>query len=568
MHPEPGTSSAPPTVDRRTLIATAGAAGAALGVVGVASGPASAANRYFRHGVASGDPRPRSVVLWTRVTPTDAAQPGSGRGPTVTVRWEVAQDRRFRRVVSQGKVRTGPARDHTVKLDARGLAPDTTYFFRFLYRGSTSRVGTTRTAPRENADNAHLRFGLVSCANLQAGWFSPYRHLAMRDDLDAVLHMGDYLYEYAPGEYGYGQGNEDIRRHDPPREMVSLEDYRRRHAQYKLDPDLQKLHAKAAFIITWDDHEVTNDQWRRGAENHNEGEGDYLERRARAHRAFDEWMPTRMGSAAEVGDGTRLFRRLRFGRLVELSMLDLRTYRSKQAEYAVTPVPSPDPAVDDPDRTITGDAQMAWLRRSLTGNRTLWKLVGNPVMIAPVQFPPLPDEVLSGVQDVTKLYPPDGAPYNVDQWDGYTADRRELFAHLQDQAVQNAVFLTGDIHSGWACDLPVDAGSYPANPATVGTEFVCTSVTSNNLKDITGDPSGATSTGVEEGIKTVNRHVKYLNFDDHGYSVVDINRRRLQVDYFIISDRRDRRATVQRTASWATRVNSQRVHAVDKGIDD
>jgi alkaline phosphatase D len=278
-------------------------------------------------------------------------------------------------------------------------------------------------------------------------------------------------------------------------------------------------------------------------------------------------MPTRMGAAAEVGDGTRLFRRLRFGTLVELSMLDLRTYRSKQAEYAVTPVPSPDPAVDDPDRTITGDKQMEWLKGSLAGNRTLWKLVGNPVMIAPVQFPPLPDEILTGVQDVTKLYPPDGAPYNVDQWDGYTADRRELFRHLRNRGVRNAVFLTGDIHSGWACDLPVDAGEYPLR-GSVGTEFVCTSVTSNNLKDITGDPSGATSTVVEEGIKGINRHVKYLNFDDHGYSVVDVNRRRLQVDYFVISDRRDRRATVQRTASWATRVNSQQVHQVDRGIDD
>ena len=565
----PSSPASPPSlaVGRRTLIATAGAAGAALSVVSATGGPASAASRSFRHGVASGDPRPRSVVLWTRVTPTEAAQPGSGAGPSVTVSWEVASDPRFRRVVANGRVRTGPGRDHTVKLDARGLSPATDYWYRFSHRGETSRVGRTRTAPREKADNGNVRFGLVSCSNLQAGWFSPYRHLAARDDLDAVLHMGDYLYEYGPGEYGYGQGNEDVRPHDPPREMVSLSDYRRRHAQYKQDPDLQKLHAQAAFIATWDDHEVTNDQWRRGAENHDEGEGDYLTRRARAHRAYDEWMPTRMGDAAEVGDGTRLYRRLRFGRLVELSMLDLRTYRSKQAEYAVTPVPSPDPALDDPDRTIAGDAQMAWLKRSLAQDRALWKVVGNPVMIAPVQFPPLPDEVATGLQDMTGLYPPDGFPYNVDQWDGYTADRRDLFRHLRSHGVQNAVFLTGDIHSAWACDLPVDAGTYPASD-TVGTEFVCTSVTSNNLKDITGTPARTTSVAVEEGIKAINRHVKYLNFDDHGYSVVDITRQRLQVDYFIISDRADRDAGVRRTRSWATRVNSQRVHQAEKGIDD
>ncbi len=549
------------TVDRRTLIAAAGAAGAALSVVSATGGPASAANRYFRHGVASGDPRPRSVLLWTRVTPTEAAQPGSGAGPGATVVWEVARDPRFRRVAARGRVRTSAARDHTVKLDARGLSPATDYWYRFTYRGRRSLVGRTRTAPREGADNGNIRFGLVSCSNLQAGWFSPYRHLADRNDLDAVLHMGDYLYEYGPGEYGYGQSERDIRRHVPAKEIVSLSDYRRRHAQYKQDPDLQKLHAKAAFITTWDDHEVTNDQWRDGAENHDDGEGDYQARRARAHRAYDEWMPTRMGGAAEVGDGTRLYRRLRFGKLLELSMLDLRTYRSQQATAPV------EPAVDDPARTITGEHQMAWLKHSLAEDRALWKVVGNPVMIAPVRLANLPAGTLEGVQDTTGLLPPEGVPYNVDQWDGYTADRREVLSHLRDHGVLNAVFLTGDIHSAWACDVPDDASTYPLSDS-VATEFVCTSVTSNNLDDITGSPPRTTSIAVEEAIKTANRHVKYLNFDDHGYSVVDITRHRLQVDYFIISDRADRDATAERTQSWATRVNSQRVHQVEKGIDD
>ena len=176
--------------------------------------------------------------------------------------------------------------------------------------------------------------------------------------------------------------------------------------------------------------------------------------------------------------------------------------------------------------------------------------------------------MVTGLQDITGLYPPDGFPYNVDQWDGYTADRRDLFRHLRSHGVQNAVFLTGDIHSAWACDLPVDAGTYPAGNGSVGTEFVCTSVTSNNLKDITGTPARTTSVAVEAGIKAANRHVKYLNFDDHGYSVVDITRRRLQVDYFVISDRADRDASARRTQSWATRVNSQHVHPVEKGIDD
>ncbi|HSE71829.1 MAG TPA: alkaline phosphatase D family protein, partial [Nocardioidaceae bacterium] len=526
-----------------------------LANAGAMPDPAPAAGRYFRHGVASGDPHPTSVILWTRVTPTAAATPGSGEGPRVGVRWQVATDRRFADVVREGTFTTGPARDHTVKLEATGLRPGTTYFYRFLHRGEASRTGRTRTAPAAGSTPRNLRFGVVSCANLQAGWFSAYRHLARRDDLDAVLHLGDYFYEYAPGEYGAGNANRDVRRHVPAREIVSLSDYRRRHAQYKQDPDLQALHARAPFIVTWDDHESANDAYRTGAENHQPAtEGRWRSRRARAHRAYDEWMPVRMGETADLGDGTALFRRLRFGRLAELSMLDLRTYRSRQNLQEAS----------DPGRTITGDAQMRWLKESLRRDRAQWKLVGNPVMISPVVFPPLPADLTGALNDVTGLLPEDGVPYNVDQWDGYTADRRELIAHLRDHGVQNTVFLTGDIHSAWACDLPVDAGTYPAS-ATVATEFVCTSVTSNNLDDITGSPPRTTSLAVEAGIQANNRHVRYLNFDDHGFSVLDVTARRTQMDYYVV-DRTDPRSGATWTASWATAADTQRVHAVDRPV--
>ncbi|HEY0644498.1 MAG TPA: alkaline phosphatase D family protein [Nocardioides sp.] len=517
--------------------------------------PASAASPTFQHGVASGDPLPRAVVLWTRVTPTPDATPGASLGPRVQVTWEVATDRRFRDVVRRGRTTTGPARDHTVKVDATRLRPDTAYFYRFTVRGETSPVGRTRTAPAHNASPDRLRFGVVSCANLQAGWFTAYRHLAARDDLHAVIHLGDYLYEYGPGEYGYGRDNVDVRPHVPAHEMLSLADYRQRHAQYKADPDLRALHARHPFIVTWDDHEVANDQWAGGAENHQPAEGDYLARRAAAHRAYDEWMPVRMSGTAATGDGTQLFRTLRFGGLAELSMLDLRSYRDRQAA-------GPDGSTSDPARTITGDAQMAWLKASLASDRAQWKLVGNPVMIAPVVFPPLPAELSRGINDVTGLLPEDGLPYNVDQWDGYTADRREVFRFLADHGITDTVFLTGDIHSAWACDLPLDAGTYPASPS-VATEFVGTSVTSNNLKDITGSPPRTTSIGVETAIKTANRHVKYLNFDDHGYAVLDVTSGRTQMDYYVIGDRADRRAGSSWTASWATDATTQRVHPVD-----
>ncbi|QWC87023.1 alkaline phosphatase D family protein [Nocardioidaceae bacterium] len=501
--------------------------------------PAEAAGRrrqVFAHGVASGDPHPRSVILWTRVTPTPASRPGSRKGPRVQVRWEVATDRRFRSVVRRGSITTGPSRDHTVKIEAGRLEPATDYFYRFTCRGVRSATGRTRTAPAPDARVRRLRWGVVSCANLQAGWFSPYRHLADRDDLDLVLHLGDYLYEYAPGEYGYGNDQTDIRSHVPAREMVSLADYRQRHAQYKTDRDLQRLHARYPFVVTWDDHETTNDAWRHGAENHQAGEGAFKRRKRRAHRAYDEWMPVRMGrtGSADLKDGRRLFRRLTFGRLAELTMLDLRSYRSLQSQTEVS----------DPARTITGQQQMDFLKASLDERRAQWKLVGNPVMITPVVFPPLPAELTAQVNDVTGILPDNGVPYNVDQWDGYTADRREVLEHIVDEGVKNTVFLCGDIHSSWANDVPLDAGTYPLELGrSVANELVCTSVTSNNLDDITGTPAGTSSRLVETAFKVSNRHVKYLDFDLHGYSVFEVTPGHAQMDYFVISDRADRRAT-------------------------
>ena len=553
---------------RRSVLRGAAAAGAA-GTVALAVGPtapAEAASAYFRHGVASGDPRPRRVILWTRVTPTAAATPGSGKGPRAEVRWQVATDRRFRKVVAQGTVRTGPARDHTVKLDARGLRPDTAYFYRFSYRGRFSPVGRTRTAPAHGALPKRVRFGVVSCANLEAGYFHAYRHLAKRGDLDAILHLGDYLYEYGVGEYAMGQRNVVVRPHSPRHEIVRLRDYRQRHAQYKQDPDLQALHARHPFIVTWDDHEVTNDTWANGAENHNPGEGGFTKRRLAAYRAYDEWMPVRMGPKTKVGDGYRLYRRLRYGRLLDIAMLDLRTYRSKQSTLVPTPIPNPDPSHSDKSRTIAGAAQMRWLKRVLRRSRAQWKVVGNPVMIAPILFPPLPHEITGPVTDLIGLLPADGLPYNADQWDGYTADRRELLQHLADHGITDTVFVTGDIHSAWVSDLPIDAGTYPLRSRSVATELVCTSVTSNNLKDIIGAPPRSASLVVEAAIQTLNRHVRYLDFDSHGYGVLDVTPERTQMDYFVTGARNDRKAGSRWNVSWQTLAGTQRVRAASAPV--
>ena len=271
---------------------------------------------------------------------------------------------------------------------------------------------------------------------------------------------------------------------------------------------------------------------------------------------------------AALHDGTRIFRRLKFGKLAELTMLDLRTYRDQAVSATVpSPVgPAANPELSDPNRTITGRKQMDYLKESLNNSRVQWKLVGNPVMIAPLDMAALPHDLIDPIADVTGLLPKDGEAINTDQWDGYTDDRREVLAHIKNRGVRDTVFLTGDIHSAWACDLPTDPGSYPAVDTSVAVEFVCTSVTSNNLKDITGSPARTTSIPVEEGIKSTNRHVKYLNFDDHGFSVLDITSARTQMDYFIIGDRAVKDTGLTWTASYATKAGTAKVVSVDKPV--
>ncbi|SDF66096.1 alkaline phosphatase D [Blastococcus aurantiacus] len=510
----------------------------------------------FHHGVASGDPLPDAVVLWTRVTPRPGDDPGTGRGPVVDVTWEVAADAQFRRIVRSGTVRTGPDRDHTVKVDATRLTPGTWYWYRFRCQGSTSPVGRTRTAPAHSAATPRLRMAVVSCANWQAGWFTAYRHLAERRDLDLVLHLGDYLYEYAPGEY---QARDVVvRPHDPPREMTALADYRRRHGQYKTDPDLQALHAVAPWVVTWDDHESANDAWAGGAENHTAGaEGEWRRRRSFAQRAYAEWMPVRYEA------GGRLYRRLRFGRLASLSMLDLRTYRDEQVGSPV------DPALGDPDRTITGREQFRFLLDGLADRQVQWKLVGNPVMITPVRFPNALDTRLAdGISTLVDapLPPVQGVPYNVDQWDGYPVERARVLGHLRDRGIRDTVFLTGDIHSGWACDLPIDGLTYPVNGNSVGVELVCTSVTSDNLDDITNSPPRTTSRAVETAFKASNPHIRYLDFDSHGFSVLQVTPAGAQMDWYVLTDRTDPNAAAVHSVSYRVRAGTQKVEPAPRRL--
>ncbi len=529
---------------RRTVVKAAAATAVLAGPLAAAL-PARAAtdSPAFLHGVASGDPLPDGVLLWTRVTPTAEAIPGSGLGPDTSVDWVVARDRALTNIVAKGTVTATASSDHTVKADVRGLDPATDYWFRFSAGGTDSPVARTRTAPGSDAAVAGLRFGVVSCANWEAGYFSSYRHLAARGDLDAWLHLGDYIYEYGTGEYG--TRDTVVRPHTPAHEIVTLADYRTRHGRYKTDADLQALHAAAPVIAIWDDHEFANNAWSGGAENHTEGaEGAWSARQAAAKQAYFEWMPVRTAIAGTT------YRRLRFGRLADLSLLDLRSFRSQQAAVG-------NGSVDDPDRTLTGRAQLDWLKAGLKASDTTWQLIGNSVMISPFAIGSLAADLLRPLAELLGL-PKEGLALNTDQWDGYTDDRRELLAHLRSNAIRNTVFLTGDIHMAWANDVPVDAGTYPLS-ASAATEFVVTSVTSDNLDDIVKAPEGTISAVAAPIIKAANRHVHWVDTDRHGYGVLDITATRAQMDYYVLSDRTKPDATSSWARSYRTRSGTQKV---------
>ncbi|MEV4435307.1 alkaline phosphatase D family protein [Streptomyces sp. NPDC049555] len=534
-----------------------GAAQAATGTAGPRAAASAADTRtapVFLHGVASGDPLPDGILLWTRVTPGPEAVPGSGLGPAVEVAWQVAEDAGFTRVVARGTVTATAASDHTVKADVRGLRPATAYWFRFTATADgatvTSPTARTRTAPAHDAAVDGLRLGVVSCANWESGYFAAYRHLAARTDLDAVLHLGDYIYEYGTGQYPTPKYV--VRKHEPAHEILTLADYRTRHGHYRTDPDLQAVHHAHPIVAIWDDHEFANDAWSGGAENHTPGtEGDWAARVAAAKQAYFEWMPVRPSI-----EGTT-YRRLRFGRLADLHLLDLRSFRSQQVKPGSG-------KVDDPERTITGRAQLDWLKEGLAASDTTWRLVGNPVMISPVAFGSLPSYLLEPLAQLLGL-PKEGLAANTDQWDGYTDDRRELLAHLTDRAIRNTVFLTGDIHMAWANDVPVKAATYPLSPSAA-TEFVVTSVTSDNLDDLLHVPAHTVSVPAAAAIKASNRHVKWLDMDSHGYGVLDVTAERAQMDYYVLSDKRDAKAGASWARSYRTASGTQRVERVDAPV--
>ena len=458
--------------------------------------PAIEGRKIFRHGVASGDPLADRVILWTRVSGAPAAS-------APRVRWEIAGDEAFRQVVRRGELTTGAARDFTVKVDVAGLRAGARYFYRFEAAGERSPVGRTRTLPA--GDVRRVQLAVASCANLPQGYFNAYRGIARREDLDAVLHLGDYYYEYANARYG--DGTRFGRIPMPDREIVSLADYRTRHAQYKTDPDLQAAHQQHPWITVWDDHEITNNAWRDGAPNHNpdQGEGDWRTRRQAAVQAYYEWMPIReTGTPVQA----RIYRAFRLGTMADLIMLDTRLIaRDQQAPRADIA------SIEDPKRSLLGAAQEAWLLGRLRDSkqrRARWQILGQQVMFAATS-------------------PPGSPAGNADAWDGYRPARDRLVDYLEANAMKNAVILTGDVHSSWAYDIPRDPwGKYDARSGrgTAAIEFVTPSVTS---------PSGWTQENAATRLNSAlaaRPHLRWADGLSHGYTVVTLTRDAVQGDWF------------------------------------
>jgi alkaline phosphatase D len=531
--PLPTTPSGPAggrAVRRRSVLA-AGALGAAVGTAAVDTRPAHASvvtTDPFGLGVASGDPLPGSVILWTRLV-GDGGTPLAARD--AEVRWEVATDPRFRHCVRRGVARATAGLGHSVHVDATGLAPGREYWYRFRAGGHVSPAGRTVTAPAPWARLPSLRLAVASCNDFQNGYWPAFSGLA-DEDVDVVLHLGDYIYEYdAASAY-------PDRRHSPTEtaglnQLVTLADYRTRHAQYKSDPALQAAHARAPWIPTWDDHETENNYAGLVDEAGDTGAGhqapeEFARQRAAAYQAYYEHMPIR----ARLRPGSpdlRIFRRFDFGDLVRISVLDTRQYRTDQPGGSSLDFGPEALGTANTAGTLTGADQDAWLRAQLASSHARWNVIAQQVMMSRIRFP-----------DFTGS----GLPYlsNLDQWDGYAPQRRRLLEFIAERGVRNPVVLAGDIHSTWFNDLRVDPDD--ATAPVVASEYVGTSISS--------DFPAAFDAPLKQWNPLVNPHVKHFDGSLRGYLRIDVDRERWRTEQRSVASIATPVSPVTTTAAFVT----------------
>ncbi|MFQ6004230.1 MAG: alkaline phosphatase D family protein [Woeseia sp.] len=526
---------------RRRSVLKAILAGVLLVAAGIRGRLATADRQaVFHHGIASGDPTGHSVILWTRVTVV-AEQP-------VRVRWRVSRNREMTRIVAHGRARTDASKDYTVKVDARGLAAGREYYYQFSIDDQHSPVGRTRTLPNGNPES--VRLAIVSCANYPAGFFNVYREIAGRSDLHAVVHLGDYIYEYGANGYGSDKAGLLGRTSEPATELLTLADYRMRHAQYKGDRDSQAMLASLPLIAVWDDHEIANDAWRGGAKGHGEDDGEWAGRRDAAIQAYFEWMPIR---GRPRGGETRIYREFRFGRLASLIMLDTRLYgrdRQPDADPDVTEE-CVTAAMENPERRMLGGHQERWFRRRLQrATKTTWQLIGQQVLVAELilpDFEPLidtskpsaiPMEQLQRIIERSKNNP----PAVLDAWSGYPLARDDFYADLGKYA-KNAVILSGDLHAHLAGDLIPAAADRP-----VAVEFLTGAVSSPVLSDALPERE---PNSVRDGVLLQNPWLTYLDIKHRGWLCVTLTDDTCTGEWHLIDtvESRDYRSWLGKTLS-------------------
>ena len=517
----------------------------------------------FLHGVASGDPAADAVILWTRVS-ADAA--------TVPITWQLAQDKNFNQIIRSGNTTTSAHSDYTVKIDVRDLEAGTEYYYRFSAGTVTSATGRTKTLP--DAGVSAVKLVVLSCSNYPAGYFHVYAKAAEINNLDAVVHLGDYIYEY--GTDGYATENAAAlgRLPQPATEILSLADYRTRYGQYRTDSALQQLHAAAPFIAVWDDHEITNDAWRDGAENHQPDEGDFTLRKQAALKAYFEWMPIRPAAA---NDEMTIYRQFEFGDLVNLLMLDTRVIgRDEQLSYAnyTDPVSGQlDSARFSADllqanRTLLGGEQLQWLLDKLSQSDARWQLLGQQVLMGRMLLPAaiatqqlsisdfatlaalaqLAARAQAGDASLTaqqlaylqanqhKLTPQVLAllqlppiPYNLDAWDGYPLEREQILAQAK-SLNKKLIVLAGDTHNAWANHIDLADGT------AVAVELATSSVTSPGLEQYIGLPDRSTAAATETGLVQLVQGLQYTNVYDRGFMLLNINRDSVRCDWLYIDN--------------------------------
>ena len=484
----------------------------------------------FSHGVASGDPESDRVVIWTRVAPAEASP--------APLKWTVARDAALTQVVAAGEATPDSAHDFTVQVDVDGLQPGTNYWYAFEADADRSPVGGLRTLPGSDVD--HLRFAVVSCAKFNAGFFNGYARIAERDDLDFVLHLGDYIYEAAQNPpAGQTPGADIGRPFDPFHECVTLDDYRRRYAQYRADPDTQAMHHAHALLTTLDDHELADGAWRGGADEHKpERDGPWEERRAAAFQARREWLPHRLPDPEQPD---RVFRSAAFGGLADLFLVDTRSRRDQ---------PVSGPAMSDPKRSQLGEEQREWLFQGLDQSRAAWRILANSSVLGRTWAVGVSDELRPNLRAL-KLISADGGP-DPDQWDGYPGEREALLDQLDGR---NVVVLSGDVHVAMAIELGRD--SDPDRP--VASEFVTASLTSQNLDDKAGWGYRTGSIAAEKQLMDLLPSIRWCDMDSHGYMVVDVTRERVRVEWWFVDGVLTRTPGERLGAAMEVRAGSQEI---------